>query len=72
MDNYFREFPHIDPLLSYKPWAKYESNANGMLMPEIERQIAAVFVCSDPVDWSRDIQVSEPFQVLSRLHLVIK
>ncbi|XP_024399135.1 mitochondrial hydrolase YKR070W [Physcomitrium patens] len=57
MDNYFREFPHIDPLLSYKPWAKYESNANGMLMPEIERQIAAVFVCSDPVDWSRDIQV---------------
>ena len=56
MDDYCKEFEYIDPLQSYKPWVKERYNKD-MIMPANERQIAAVFVCSDPVDWGRDLQV---------------
>ena len=61
MDNYCKEIEHIDPLQSYKPWVKNETIPNNILMPAKERQIAAVFVCSDPIDWGRDLQVREHF-----------
>lgn len=67
MDSYYKEFQHIDPLQAYKPWMKTETNPNDMLMPANERQIAAVFVCSDPVDWGRDLQVRGRFHKSSRL-----
>lgn len=65
MDNYCKEFRHIDPLQSYKPWVKNETTVNDMLMPANERQIVAVFVCSDPIDWGRDLQVCEHLVVYS-------
>lgn len=65
MDNYCKEFQHIDPLQSYKPWVRPE-NKSDMLMPANERQIAAVFVCSDPVDWGQDLQVRERVTTLAR------
>lgn len=75
MDNYCKEFQYIDPLQSYKPWVKNEACNKDMIMPANERQIAAAFVCSDPIDWGRDLQVSKPFQILlnfttNSLHLV--
>ncbi|KAG0577455.1 hypothetical protein KC19_5G157400 [Ceratodon purpureus] len=58
MDKYCEEFQYIDPLQSYKPWVnKYDVSKKDMIMPANERQIAAVFVCSDPIDWGRDLQV---------------
>lgn len=67
MDSYYKEFLHIDPLQSYKPWVKTETTPDDRLMPANEKQIAAVFVCSDPVDWGRDLQVRERFHNLFRL-----
>lgn len=70
MDNYCKEFQHIDPLQSYKPWVKNETIPNDKLIAANERQIAAVFVCSDPVDWSRDLQVRNIFIQAQLIHLV--
>lgn len=55
-----REFEHIDPLERYKPWVDSDIDRSDILMPADERQIAAVFVCSDPIDWGREIQVIRP------------
>ncbi|KAG0598629.1 hypothetical protein M758_12G089100 [Ceratodon purpureus] len=57
MEDFCKEFPHIDPLESYKPWVKNETIPTDTHTPANERQIAAVFVCSDPVDWGGDLQV---------------
>ena len=61
MEDFCKEFPHIDPLASYKPWVKNETIPTDTHTPANERQIAAVFVCSDPVDWGGDLQVREHF-----------
>ncbi|GER51126.1 Cat eye syndrome critical region protein 5 [Striga asiatica] len=64
IDEYALYFEHIDPLEKYKNWAKqqagYDKNSSG----EIDRKndqcfqrVQAVFIVSDSVDWSRDIQV---------------
>lgn len=57
IDEYVEEFDSIDPLESYKPWVKQSKSSRDILMPSSDRKISAVFVCSDPVDWGRDLQV---------------
>jgi hypothetical protein len=57
IDEYVEEFDSIDPLESYKPWVKQSKSSRDILMPSSDQKISAVFVCSDPVDWGRDLQV---------------
>lgn len=56
-ETYAKEFDNIDPLQPYKPWVEPHTSSSNKLMPAHERQIAAVFVVSDPVDWGRELQV---------------
>ena len=52
METYANFFLHIDPLAPHKPWIQSEcATSSGAV------RISAVFVLSDPVDWSRDLQV---------------
>lgn len=65
IDDYASCFDNIDPLLPYKKWttkqvAYQSSSAKKMdIRDEIcSQRVQAVFIVSDSVDWSRDIQVS--------------
>ncbi|XP_024031786.1 uncharacterized protein YKR070W isoform X1 [Morus notabilis] len=64
IDDYASCFDNIDPLLPYKKWttkqvAYQSSSAKKMdIRDEIcSQRVQAVFIVSDSVDWSRDIQV---------------
>ncbi|TKY48481.1 HAD-superfamily hydrolase, subfamily IIA [Spatholobus suberectus] len=64
IDEYASCFEHIDPLAPYKKWTtKLASTQNAKFNECVPRndvfskRVQAAFVVSDPVDWSRDIQV---------------
>ncbi|EPS60459.1 hypothetical protein M569_14342, partial [Genlisea aurea] len=63
IDEYASFFEHIDPLEKFKTWRK-QLNDHGKKSIEISsrngprsQRVQAVFIVSDPVDWSRDIQI---------------
>lgn len=64
MDEYASYFKHIDPLEKHKNWTDQQAGykkipstkTDGKNDPCSER-VKAVFIVSDSVDWSRDIQV---------------
>lgn len=67
IDEYAAFFPDIDPLAPYKPWLMNETcnkkHASRLVHPKYDvysDRVQGVFVISDPVDWSRDIQVILP------------
>ncbi|CAN1171054.1 Uncharacterized protein YKR070W [Linum perenne] len=64
VDEYTSYFPGIDPLAPYKKWeikqfAKHSGISDDTTSPNTicSQPVQGVFVVSDPVDWSRDIQV---------------
>ncbi|CAI9105237.1 OLC1v1004119C1 [Oldenlandia corymbosa var. corymbosa] len=59
IDDYASFFDNIDPLAQYKKWKEIQAvkqHASLTINPDSER-VGAVFVVSDSIDWSRDIQV---------------
>ncbi|KAL6516505.1 hypothetical protein OROGR_019810 [Orobanche gracilis] len=64
LDEYASYFEHIDPLGKFKNWKqqvagcdKSSSGEMGRVNDPCSQKVQAVFVVSDSVDWSRDIQV---------------
>ncbi|KAK6645872.1 hypothetical protein PHAVU_L001232 [Phaseolus vulgaris] len=64
MDEYASCFENIDPLAPYKKWttklAAIQNSKFNESFPRndvFSKRVQAAFVVSDPVDWSRDIQV---------------
>ncbi|XP_051113546.1 uncharacterized protein YKR070W-like [Andrographis paniculata] len=64
MDEYTSYFQHIDPLEKFKNWmnqraahGKSFSNELPRIINPCSERVQAVFIVSDSVDWSRDIQV---------------
>ncbi|XP_075100580.1 mitochondrial hydrolase YKR070W-like [Nicotiana tabacum] len=64
IDEYASYFDNIDPLAQYKKWTdKQDVNQNSkskhfaLSNDPCSQRVQAVFVVSDSVDWSRDIQV---------------
>ncbi|KAL2486615.1 hydrolase family protein/HAD-superfamily protein [Abeliophyllum distichum] len=64
VDEYASYFENIDPLAQYKNWTKQltgNRNSSSREMDTIDdpcsQRVKAVFIVSDSVDWSRDIQV---------------
>lgn len=64
IDEYASYFDNIDPLEQYKNWTdKQDGNLNSkskhvaLSNDPCSQRVEAVFVVSDSVDWSRDIQV---------------
>ncbi|GFP83246.1 14 kDa zinc-binding protein [Phtheirospermum japonicum] len=53
IDEYASYFEHIDPLEKYKNWVKQQA---GKRNDQCSHRVQAVFIVSDSVDWSRDIQ----------------
>ncbi|GFP94852.1 uncharacterized protein ykr070w [Phtheirospermum japonicum] len=54
IDEYASYFEHIDPLEKYKNWVKQQA---GKRNDQCSQRVQAVFIVSDSVDWSRDIQI---------------
>jgi len=66
IDEYASFFENIDPLAPYKKWTtNLAAKPNSTFSESFPRndvfskRVQAAFVVSDPVDWSRDIQVTE-------------
>lgn len=66
IDEYASCFENIDPLAPYKKWTtKLAVTQNAKFNESVPRndvfskRVQAAFVVSDPVDWSRDIQVTQ-------------
>ncbi|KAL8496778.1 hypothetical protein ACS0TY_020453 [Phlomoides rotata] len=65
IDEYASYFKHIDPLEKFKNWTdqqaagyeKISSRETDRKIDPCSEKIQAVFIVSDSVDWSRDIQV---------------
>ncbi|RZC83812.1 hypothetical protein C5167_046600 [Papaver somniferum] len=58
MDEYASYFDNIDPLAPYKMAPNNNITSNGSPRYDVSSErVQAAFVVSDPVDWSRDIQV---------------
>ncbi|XP_031251601.1 uncharacterized protein YKR070W-like [Pistacia vera] len=62
IDEYASYFDNIDPLAHYKKWTiKHAANQNitskEMASRIYSQRVQAAFIVSEPVDWSRDIQV---------------
>jgi hypothetical protein len=64
IDEYAAYFPDIDPLAPFKPGVMNKTcdkrHASKLVHPTYDvssDRVKGVFVISDPVDWSRDIQV---------------
>ncbi|KAL3530659.1 hypothetical protein ACH5RR_009981 [Cinchona calisaya] len=59
LDEYASCFENIDPLAQYKKWTKMRAVDRQMALTTdpCSQRVRAVFIVSDPVDWSRDIQV---------------
>ncbi|GFP88797.1 probable protein phosphatase 2c 25 [Phtheirospermum japonicum] len=53
IDEYASYFEHIDPLEKFKNWVKQQA---GKRNDQCSQRVQAVFIVSDSVDWSRDIQ----------------
>lgn len=60
MDEYASYFDNIDPLAPYKKLMIGQDCHKELRAREnvLSQRVQAAFVVSDPVDWSRDIQVS--------------
>lgn len=65
IDEYASCFDNIDPLAPYKKWTTKlpatqnpKSDAKGPRIDVFSERVQAAFIVSDPVDWSRDIQVT--------------
>ncbi|WJX73460.1 hypothetical protein P8452_57237 [Trifolium repens] len=64
IDEYASCFENIDLLAPYKKWTKLDAAKNpkfDQCGPQIDifsERVQATFIVSDPVDWSRDIQIS--------------
>ena len=60
IDDYAACFDNIDPLAPHKKWTtKQVGNPSSNIRDLVHRErVQAAFILSDPVDWSRDIQVS--------------
>lgn len=69
MDEYASYFENIDPLASYKKWMIGQDGHKEPRSREnvLSNRVQAAFIVSDPVDWSRDIQVSNS-PLLFKLH----
>ncbi|KAG4945308.1 hypothetical protein JHK87_041315 [Glycine soja] len=66
IDEYASCFENIDPLAPYRKWTtKLAATLNAKFNESVPRndvfskRVQAAFVVSDPVDWSRDIQVTQ-------------
>jgi hypothetical protein len=66
IDEYASCFENIDPLAPYKKWTtKLDATQNpkfdesGPQIDVVSERVQAAFIVSDPVDWSRDIQVTD-------------
>lgn len=75
LDEYASYFDNIDPLDPYKKWitgqdVRKESTARSRANVVSER-VQAAFIVSDPVDWSRDIQVNHIPPLLFKLNMFI-
>lgn len=62
IDEYASHFDGIDPLARYKKWAIKPADGGSDSLKEMSpsiysQRVQAVFIVSDSVDWSRDIQV---------------
>ncbi|KAF8051699.1 hypothetical protein N665_1682s0004 [Sinapis alba] len=61
LDEYASYFVHIDPLAPYKKWMTGQDvnkkTNNRSRQSVVSERVQAAFIVSDPVDWSRDIQV---------------
>lgn len=61
LDEYASYFDNIDPLAPYKKWITGQDVAKettaGSRANVVSERVQAAFIVSDPVDWSRDIQV---------------
>lgn len=59
IDEYSSYFDGIDPLATYKTWTAREigNHIKAERGDVVSKRVQAAFVLSDPVDWSRDIQV---------------
>ncbi|CAH2065318.1 unnamed protein product [Thlaspi arvense] len=55
LDEYASYFDNIDPLAPYKKWITGQETRSRANVPS--ERVQAAFIVSDPVDWSRDIQV---------------
>lgn len=53
-----KEFENIDGLGRFKPWNQPLKEDDATPAADHLSKLAGVFVVSDPVDWSRDLQVS--------------
>ena len=60
MDEYASYFDNIDPLAPYKKLMFRQDGHKELRSREdvLSQRVQAAFIVSDPVDWSRDIQVS--------------
>lgn len=66
IDAYASRFENIDPLAPYKKWTtKLATTQNpkfdesGPQIDVFSERVQAAFIVSDPVDWSRDVQVTD-------------
>lgn len=59
IDDYASCFDNIDPLARFKKWTtgNISDRINTIRSSVCSQRVQAAFVVSDPVDWSRDIQV---------------
>ncbi|XP_042034813.1 haloacid dehalogenase-like hydrolase domain-containing 5 [Salvia splendens] len=62
LDEYASHFSNIDPVAQYKRWTTIQEsncskNSDKIIHHDYSKNVKAVFVVSDPVDWGRDIQV---------------
>ncbi|KAM0009986.1 putative HAD-superfamily hydrolase, subfamily IIA, HAD superfamily [Helianthus debilis subsp. tardiflorus] len=59
LDEYTSYFDSIDPLAPYKTWTTKQpcNKQRNLSFDATSERVKAAFVVSDPVDWSRDIQV---------------
>lgn len=59
IDEYASCFDNIDPLAQFKKWTtgNVSNQIDTVRSSVCSQRVQAAFVVSDPVDWSRDIQV---------------
>lgn len=59
MDEYASYFDGIDPLAQFKKWKAVNQSLKEMTSRcnVHSQRVRAAFIVSDPVDWSRDVQV---------------
>lgn len=60
LDEYASYFDNIDPLAPYKKWMtgqQVHKETTRSRANVVSERVQAAFIVSDPVDWSRDIQV---------------